>query len=198
MAAATNATALAAAMRGNLMEENRWMADFYTCDSSKFDLVSSHWWELLFRYFRKHGCSSQDAEDLSQDTLMKIFLTKVNGNWFDPESGQFSTWIWTIAYRTLVSWVRNHRMQTAPFEKGHEPPAPPPQAGELRGDLEECCRKVLNDQERTFVFLWENGLGDMKQTEIAKVLGVGNPRVTAIKDSAMVHLEKCLRLKGYD
>jgi DNA-directed RNA polymerase specialized sigma24 family protein len=128
---------------------------------------------------------------------MRVFLTKSNGNWFDPERGQFNPWIWTIAYRTLVTWARRPQPETTPFDDGHEPATPEPPPNGLPEDLEECGRRVLNKQEWTFIQLWEYGFGDMKQTEIAKVLGVGNARVAAIKERALAKLEDCMRQKGY-
>jgi RNA polymerase sigma-70 factor (ECF subfamily) len=58
----------------------------------------------IFAYLRRLCRSRQDAEDLTQQTFLKVWrsLGSFRGN------SRFSTWVYRIAYNTFVDWQRRN------------------------------------------------------------------------------------------
>lgn len=54
-------------------------------------------------YFRRHGASEAEAEDLLQDTFVKVI--RAIDSWHG--AGTLEAWLWTIARNTLLSQVRS-------------------------------------------------------------------------------------------
>lgn len=57
------------------------------------------------RYFRRHGLGDAQAEDLLQETFIKV-LRSIN-DW--QASGTLEAWLWTIARNTMLSQLRSAR-----------------------------------------------------------------------------------------
>jgi RNA polymerase sigma-70 factor (ECF subfamily) len=57
------------------------------------------------RYFRRHGLSHEQTEDLAQESFLKIVQS---ADTFDG-TGSLEAWIWTIARNTLMSELRARR-----------------------------------------------------------------------------------------
>lgn len=56
-------------------------------------------------YFRRHGASDAQAEDLLQETFVKVI--RALDSW--EGSGTLEAWLWTIARNTLLSQLRSVR-----------------------------------------------------------------------------------------
>jgi RNA polymerase sigma-70 factor (ECF subfamily) len=56
-------------------------------------------------YFRRHGASDAQAEDLLQETFVKVI--RALDSW--EGSGTLEAWLWTIARNTLLSQLRSAR-----------------------------------------------------------------------------------------
>lgn len=87
--------------------------------------------EALFRdfgprvraYLLKVTRNSQAAEDLTQETMMAIWR---KAGQFDPERGQASAWIYTIARNIWIdSWRKQKRPAFDPDDPALVPPAEP-------------------------------------------------------------------------
>src|SRR3989442_15223402 len=61
---------------GDELTDAELMARFYGGESSAFSAIAERWWPRLQGFFRKMGFDASTAEDLAQDTLVKLFLTK--------------------------------------------------------------------------------------------------------------------------
>jgi RNA polymerase sigma factor (sigma-70 family) len=61
------------------------------------------------RYFRRHGMSNEQAEDLAQETFVKIVqaVDSYEG------SGSLEAWLWAISRNTLMSDLRSRRADVA-------------------------------------------------------------------------------------
>lgn len=57
------------------------------------------------RYFRRHGLTPEAAEDVMQDTFVRVLraLETYRG------SGTFEAWLWTVARNTLMSHLRERK-----------------------------------------------------------------------------------------
>ncbi len=103
-------------------------------------------WQLMLRMIP----TEQDREEVAQDIFLKVYfnLSKFR---FDSK---FSTWLYTIAYRTALSFLRKQRMDTEPIAEVHH------EAVELT-DVEQRIARFLTDEigklgldERTTITLF--------------------------------------------
>jgi RNA polymerase sigma factor (sigma-70 family) len=175
------------------------MAAFYACDGTAFDEITRRWQVRLYAYFTRRHRSPEAAEDLVQETLIRVFTTKEPDRpRYDPER-PFAPYIYQIAFNCNVDAGRQsqRRPPPSPLPENLETTAPPVEEAVLfRLALYECLRG-LTEEERYFFEQWEHGLGTKSQTEIARELGVVNSRVTAIKENARGKLQECLKRKGF-
>lgn len=80
--------------------------------------------DRLLSYFRHHGCTTEDARDLTQETFLKIYRSIAT---FRGESA-FSTWVYVIARN--VRWKRAARPPVAEESPEELPAALEPVADE--------------------------------------------------------------------
>jgi RNA polymerase sigma-70 factor (ECF subfamily) len=180
------------------MTDNELMAAFYACDEAAFDEIVRRWTPRLHGYFRGLGWSAADAEDLTQETLVRIFSTKASGRGrFDPTRA-FPSWIYRIGHNCSEDRRRRDAHQPRPTATPpDQPPAAPRTADSQRDADLEGCLQTLDEREREFMELWKGAYGDLNETEIAEVLEVSNATVSRIKESALDKLRKCMEGKGY-
>jgi len=180
------------------MTDNQLMAAFYDCSEGAFEELMKRWRPALERYFRRLDWQHVDAEVMANETFMKVYATKHrSSSRYDPEK-PFPPWSYTIANRVALDWIRGIKPERQPS------PLPSDVAGEsqakgawqLEGDIAECL-DTLDEQERAFVILWEGSLGELSQTEIAKLFGVADSTVNSIKNLALKKLRDCMEGKGY-
>jgi RNA polymerase sigma-70 factor (ECF subfamily) len=171
---------------------NGLMAQFYQGDDSAFEKLVDLWQLLLYGYFRR-SLAREEASDLTQDVFLRLFLTREEpGKRFDL-GRLFRPWLFRIAHNLLVDRARkSQRERLAPAALLEaEVAVLPPDGATFVPYLD-----VLSPPERTFVLLWEEGYGDLSQTEIAQVLGVSNTRMHNIKKSALRKLGDRLEQAG--
>jgi RNA polymerase sigma factor (sigma-70 family) len=142
--------------------------------------------DLLFRRFqtpvlhflRRRGFSS-DAEDLTQETLLRVCenLHQYNRRW------PFSTWLFTIARRTSL----NHRRRLRPTADARAAeaayafsPAPLENmvADENRRRIWDRAAEVLSEEQTTA--LWLHYVEHLPAREIGRVLGRSWPAVNVM------------------
>lgn len=131
-------------------------------------------------YFHVRLSSSQDAEDLSQATLLKIHFARDR---FDPQQ-RLKTWVFTIASRTLIDHWRGHASDQELFElagsegddesgAGLEQFASewldPARKTELHRDINQALAK-LKPMERSIVYLY--GVEGLSMAEIGLALSI--------------------------
>jgi len=133
-----------------------------------FDELARRYKRRLFVYLRPRLGSDEDAEDLVQETFLKLYRNIAG---YDP-AFKFSTWLYTSANRLAIDSFRKRSA-----EKGH-PAAerdldiPDPAAGVGEGPaasgLWEEARTLGGDRYRV---LWLRYGEDLSVEEIAAVLG---------------------------
>src|SRR5262249_50261719 len=80
------------------MSDNQVMAAFYARDGTAFEEIQRRWGVRIYWYFYRRGWSHEDSEDLSQQTLLRVFLTKESGRGrYDPDL-PFPPWTYRIAH----------------------------------------------------------------------------------------------------
>ena len=123
----------------------------------------------LLRFLRQRGASA-DAEDLAQDTFVRVY---VNLHCYQPR-WRFSTWLFTIARRLSI----NHHAQfkvnadSAALRLAVSPkPGPAQLATEAdhRQHLWSVAASVLSEEEMTAMWLYY--VEDVPPREIGAILG---------------------------
>jgi RNA polymerase sigma-70 factor (ECF subfamily) len=175
------------------VSDNQVMVAFCNCDPQAFDEIVNRWTDRIWRYLRRWA---RDPDDLTQDTFMRVLMTKDAPN-YDP-ARPFAPWLYRVAHNVAESARRGEerRPQPGPLVEDLLEKAPAASTVQLDADLEECVN-TLTDREREFLSLWEGAFGHLSQTEIAEVWEAANSTVTKIKQSALEKLRVCMEQKGY-
>ncbi len=136
-----------------------------------FEELASRYRRRLFVYLRSRVGSDEDAEDLVQDTLLKLYR---NIGAYDP-AYRFSTWLYTSAGRLAIDAFRKGaaaraHLSGAPVEDLPDPAARPAGAGAGAGATGawDAARALGGDRYRV---LWLRYGEDMSIEEIAAVIG---------------------------
>jgi RNA polymerase sigma-70 factor, ECF subfamily len=134
-----------------------------------FDQLLRRFQTPVLHFLRRRGFSA-DAEDLTQETFLRVYenLHRYNRRW------AFSTWLFTIARRTSL----NHRRRIRPTSDAKAvaeamstivEPLDAIIAAESRSRLWDRAASILTEEQSTA--LWLHYAEDMPAREIAKVLG---------------------------
>ena len=75
-------------------------------DVDAFSLLDAKWRPILYGLFSRKGIRREDAEDLVQVTLLRVWKKR---HLYDAELGSFCTWIWCLAEHCLVNLVRSRK-----------------------------------------------------------------------------------------
>ena len=71
-------------------------------DSKAFEQLVFRYEKPIFIYAKRFLSQKEAAEDVTQETFIKIYRSLKN---FDPEY-KFKTWIYTVATNTIYDWLR--------------------------------------------------------------------------------------------
>ncbi len=152
-----------------------------------FEELALRYKRRLFVYFRPRLGSDQDAEDLVQETFLKLYRNIRN---YDP-AHRFSTWLYTSANRLAISSYR--RKRTAAGRLGAEVADVPAglaaqTAGEARSTgLWDAAGTLGGNQYRV---LWLRYGEDLTIEEIAASIGKSRLAVRLLLHRARTNLMK--------
>src|SRR5512138_3064275 len=133
-----------------------------------FEELASRYRRRLFVYLRPRLASNEDAEDMVQDTFLKLYR---NIDGYDP-AYRFSTWLYTSANRLAIDSFRKGvavRERVAVDDRFDVPdPSPGPESRPGESGLWDAAKTLGGDRYRV---LWLRYGEDMTIEEIAAVLG---------------------------
>lgn len=118
--------------------------------------------------------NNEDAEEATQDAFVKAYqhLSTFSGN------AKFSTWLYSIAYRTAISHGRKRKQDTTSVDElAHHPPAPGEdrnERNELRHHLDRALATLPPEDASLLSFFH---LEEMSVEEIVTVTGLGASNV---------------------
>jgi RNA polymerase sigma-70 factor (ECF subfamily) len=118
--------------------------------------------------------NAEDAEEATQDTFVKAYqhLAGFGGN------AKFSTWLYSIAYRTAISQGRKRRMDTTAIDEIPQHPAAERSTegarSELRRVLDTALAQLPADDASILSFYH---LEELSVEEIVTVTGLGASNV---------------------
>ena len=142
------------------------------------DAVAKFIWRLIPQ--------SQDREEICQDVFVKVFFNLPK---FRFES-KFSTWLYRIAWRTALSFLRRKRLPTD--DLGNEPEADQASLesmsdeGRVRVMIKREIGKLSLD-ERSIITLFH--LKEMSVEEISEIVGKLGGTVKGILDRVRLQLK---------
>ena len=133
-----------------------------------FEELARRYKRRLFVYLRPRLGSDEDAEDMVQDTFLKLYRNIGN---YDP-AYRFSTWLYTSANRLAIDSFRKNAVVrdklTAEADRELRDPASAAEAGTDESSLWDTAQAL---GETKFRVLWLRYGEDMTIEEIAAVLG---------------------------
>lgn len=106
---------------------------------------------VLLRWCRRRGVPPSEAEDLTQDILLRLFQQLPRYH-HDPARGQFRSWLQTVVHNILFDYWRRQRRQPeragvggTDFQERLVALASPEAAGDLSGEIEGRAQTVAAD-----------------------------------------------------
>ncbi|HPW18309.1 MAG TPA: RNA polymerase sigma factor [Candidatus Aminicenantes bacterium] len=159
-----------------------------------FEELAARYRRRLFVYLRPRLASAEDAEDLVQETLLKLYR---NIGSYDPAC-RFSTWLYTSAHRLAIDAFRRGaakaRLASAAAGTWAQPAPGAGGEGGAAGEagpsgLWEAARALGGDRFRV---LWLRYGEDLTIAEIAAVLGRTGLAVRVLLHRARTELARRL------
>lgn len=139
----------------------------------------------LVRFLHRRTGSSQDAEDLAQETFIRVYRNLESYR----HIGQFSTWIYTIASRLAVSHFRRQRSVGPIPDSASIPDAADPtaamEAAEQNRHLRRLARTLPANQWQALELRY---LEQKTIEEIAQVMGKTQMNVKVLLHRARQNL----------
>lgn len=139
-------------------------------DRTAFDTIVQRYCRSLAGFAAARCRTVQDAEDIVQETFLRAFSNLTS---YDP-SYPFKNWLFTIAYRLIISAYRRKKPASLSHESAqetiaHEQPEQP--------DNEWLWNVIqtLKDDDQTV--LWLRYKQDMEIEDIAKIMSVSKTSI---------------------
>lgn len=162
-------------------------------DGHAFDRLMRHYRIPLFHFLVRSCGEKELAEDLFQDTLIKVwrFLPGYKGR------SAFSSWLFSVAHNVVRDALRRQKVranisfrETVPDQAMAHTPADEIVADETRQLVEQALQALPEKQRQVFLLRQHSG---MAFKEIAKVTGEPLNTVLSHMRYAVAKLKKCLR-----
>jgi RNA polymerase sigma-70 factor (ECF subfamily) len=164
-----------------MRDDDQLMIDLQCGDSSAFPALVDRYQQALVGFFFRNTRDIQLAEDLAQETLLKVY----NQSWDYLPLGRFRAWMYRIARNLLIDDVRrrsNDALVRAVKGRPDEEedvlagvagtfisPADAAQHRELAALVSEFLTEVPEDQRNTFLLYH---VEEMSLPEVAVSMGI--------------------------
>ena len=154
-------------------EDSELIQQFQKGDTAAFEILVRRYERPLFTFLLRLTRDRHKAEDLFQDTFLRI-LKALPGY---QEKGKFSNWLFRIANSVVIDAGRKDQVRRRNFlndeqkvyeAEGHaEPPDRAVERSELLNQVEEALASLPEKQRRVFLLRQH---GDLRFKEIAEIL----------------------------
>jgi RNA polymerase sigma-70 factor (ECF subfamily) len=182
-----------------MTDDDQLMVRIQAGDSAAFDELVEHYQGPLIGFFFRNIRDRQLCEDLTQETLLRVF----NQAWDYLPSGRFRGWIYRIARNLLVDSVRRqshdalvHDGESDAINRLTANIAPPEELAdqrELARIVDELLRALPADQRLTFTMHHYSGL---PLSEVAMAMDTSLPTCKSRLRLAREKLRQKLRERG--
>ncbi len=133
--------------------------------------------EIIFLYLLKHGCNRQEAEDIVQETFVKLLEYK-----YEIEKGKERSWLFTVALndfrnrykRKLKADLLKLEIEKSAWEEVVDEPAIILLKKEKIVEIIECLNELKESQKELLLLKYEM---DCSYKDIAQLLGMSEDKV---------------------
>jgi len=201
---------------GQQVPDQQLILDYYACDENAFEQLYKRYRGKLYGFFLGLSGDPSVADDLTQETLLKVVNTKNSGQGrYQPGQGDFKNWLFRIALNVWWDYLRRQKrqppQQPIPDEGATEeerresraaPEVPDPRAGPgviagaqgFLDALKECLMRLTPLQRTPFILVYWFHL---TAREAARVMGRTENAVWQLIQRALPTLRACLEQEGY-
>ena len=165
-------------------------------DGPAFDALIRRYRKPLFTFFLRFYGEKAMAEDLFQDTLVKVWRALPAFR----NTGSFSSWLFSIAHNVARDALRRQKARAHISYRSELPDAPDVHspaddlvANEIEAMIRHAVQQLPPKQRQVFLLRQH---GDLAFKEIAKVTGEPLNTVLSHMRYAVAKLKKALREKG--
>jgi RNA polymerase sigma-70 factor (ECF subfamily) len=162
-------------------------------DTCVFEDFESHVFAVCYRRARRLGAKHDEAEDVAQEVLARIWLTRARS--FDPQRGSLEGWLGvSCANRLKDLWKRKDRQRQLETEAGIDvATTPSPEEVVLQREDGEEVRAFLQRLTSLQRAVLDKVSAGHTNQEIARELGIPEPRVRSVKFRALQRMRQLLR-----
>ncbi len=152
-------------------------------DEQAIETFVRRYYPVILRYCRLHIRDSGDAQDMTQETFARFFRTLDRFQQY----GKAANYLYVIAKNVCRDYYR--KPAPLPMEELPEQPDPRMETLETQLDVRRVLEQMPEElREVTMLYFFQ----DLKQREIARILGIGLPlvkyRIRRAKDYLSEHL----------
>ncbi|MCI0596592.1 MAG: sigma-70 family RNA polymerase sigma factor [candidate division Zixibacteria bacterium] len=177
---------------GRKTEDYALLQEIQRGSEAAFNRLVNRYKNRLFNFVLRMVRTREEAEDLVQETFLRVFQHKNN---FDP-AYSFSTWIFTIALNLARNFLRRGRkvkfLELLELEETSEEPTVQPFQAALSPWLEKEIEKLPPRYKAPFLL---REVEELSYEEVAEVTGLPTGTVKSRVSRARMMLAKNLRPK---
>ncbi len=177
---------------GRKTEDYALLQEIQRGSEAAFNRLVNRYKNRLFNFVFRMVRTREEAEDLVQETFLRVFQHKNN---FDP-AYSFSTWIFTIALNLARNFLRRGRkvkfLELLELEETSEEPTVQPFQAALSPWLEKEIEKLPPRYKAPFLL---REVEELSYEEVAEVTGLPTGTVKSRVSRARMMLAKNLRPK---
>ena len=195
-------------MSGSYNDDDQRMIRLQEGDADAFDEIVVAWQGPLYGFFLKNTRDAQQAEDLVQDTLLRLYRKA----WDYLPTGRFKAWLFRIARNLLIDNVRRtrrdalvHRVKSKPIDgepvdvlalMPDEIVSPLQRASEQEvcNVVDELLAALPDDQRQTFLL---HHFESLSLPEVADVMETSLPTTKSRLRLAREKLRYQLTCRGF-
>jgi RNA polymerase sigma-70 factor (ECF subfamily) len=177
----------------NLTEDETLVRAVQT-DFSVFPHLFHRYWDVLHRYCYYRIGSWTDAEDIAQGVMITV-SREIEGFSFERGSGNFRSWLFTIAHHSCVDGLRRlERSRTVPIplDETRLPRVLPPEEEVLMDSTHGWIRHLLTALPPEQAEVMGLRMAELTTAEIARVLGKSDRSVAKLTERARPRLRKLM------
>lgn len=175
--------------------QERALVDRARRDPDAFALLYDPYFPRIYAYMRHRVGARQDAEDLVSEVFLHAVAALDRFTWRHEAS--FASWLFRIAHNRLANFYRQQgRATTLPLDLATRQPSPDltPDEFVLRDEAGASLHAhlaTLSPRRREIVAL--RFFGDLRNREIAAVLGLDERTVAAHLSRGLLDLQRRIR-----
>lgn len=163
-------------------------------DKQLFSVLVDRYKNKVYGIMRGMGASHPDAQDLAQDTFIRIYRYLPSRR----EGSSFSSWVYTIAVNRMRDFIREKKPVMSPVDQGIEPVSnETPEKRVLHKEMQrEIYRQLEQLPESYRLVLLLKYTNELSYEEIADITGMSSTKVRNALYRGKKTLRKQMERKG--